>query len=160
MTVVKHPDPWTQGIRRTLRSPHPLQTPMVAQIVVVPHYPSFVHLSQSKALTPSMESIAPSGWFLWLRVSQLTVCVSLCLNPSGSDLQTPVATVCISMGLRSPSHPMQRCAQSVNNSPLHLLAVNKAGWAISVSNCKTSAPALECFLASFSQPLLISQLPF
>lgn len=25
--VVKHPDPWTQRIRRTLKSPHPLHTP-------------------------------------------------------------------------------------------------------------------------------------
>lgn len=45
---------------------------VVAQVAVVPHYPSFEHLSQSKLLTPSMESIAPGVWFLWLRASQLT----------------------------------------------------------------------------------------
>lgn len=124
-------------------------------------------ISQSKALSVErvMKKQSPHCSRYLIPVAQTcsqlqTSCVSFHLN---SDSQTLVVALCFSevTKLFPPgAHPLQRCTQPVNKSPLHLLCSKQARLSY-LSFLLQNICCSSCTVFSiFSQPLLISQLPF
>lgn len=124
-------------------------------------------VSQSKAL--SVESITkkqiPHCSRCLIPVAQTcsqlkTLCVSFHLN---SDSQMLVVAQCFSevTKLFPPSaRPLQRCTQPVNKSPLHLLCSKQARLSYLSFLLQNICSSSRTVFSIFSQPLLISQLPF